>query len=69
MAEGRCREAWTHTSMVLALVANVNRDPKKTRPLRPADFNPYAAAKDEPIKVKDLSILKRVFVDKQKGES
>jgi hypothetical protein len=27
MAEARAREAWAHTSAVLALIANVNRDP------------------------------------------
>lgn len=42
MAEARGRDNWAHTSAVLALVANVNRDPKKTRAYRPADFDPYA---------------------------
>jgi len=32
MAEARGRESWAHTSAILALIANVNRDPKKTRP-------------------------------------
>ena len=42
MAEGLGRERWTHTSVVMALIANVNRDPKKTRPFKPEQFNPYA---------------------------
>jgi hypothetical protein len=25
----------------MALIANVNRDPKKTRPFKPEHFNPY----------------------------
>lgn len=29
-------------SALLALVANCHRDPKKTRALRPADFDPFA---------------------------
>lgn len=42
MAEARGRDNWAYTSAVLALVANVNLDPKKTRAYRPADFDPYA---------------------------
>ncbi|MBU0717311.1 MAG: hypothetical protein KJ749_03605 [Planctomycetes bacterium] len=42
MAEARGRESWTHTSGILALIANVNRDPKKTRPFKPSDFDPYS---------------------------
>ena len=42
MAEARARAAWARTSAVLALIANVNRDPKKRRPFTPADFDPYA---------------------------
>ena len=41
MAEARRKDAWDRTSTVLALIANVNRDPKKTRAFRPKDFNPY----------------------------
>ena len=42
MAEGRDRAQWRHTSAVMALVANVNRDPKKGRPFEPADFDPHS---------------------------
>jgi hypothetical protein len=67
MAEGRGRDLWSHTSALLALIANVNRDPKKSRPLKPADFNPHAASlRKAPggpvIKTKDLGILRQVFV-------
>jgi len=41
MAEARCRERWAHTSAVLALIANVHRDPKRSRVFKPADFNPH----------------------------
>ncbi len=44
MADGRAREAWNHTSALLAMLANVHRDRKK-RPLQPADFHPYTRAK------------------------
>jgi hypothetical protein len=42
MAEARSRAAWGHTSSAMALLANCHRDPKKGRPLRPDDFDPYA---------------------------
>jgi len=41
MAEGYGQDRWAHTSLICALIANGNRDPKKTRPIKPADFNPY----------------------------
>lgn len=67
MAEGRGREHWAHTSALLALLANVHRDPKKHRAFSPADFNPYEALERRSVKAKtkDLSILKTVFVDSQ----
>jgi len=44
MAEGRCKERWRHTSSMLALHANINRDSKKrASPFTPDDFNPYSA--------------------------
>ncbi len=41
MAESRSREEWLHTSSILALLANVNRDPKKTPAFKPSDFDPH----------------------------
>ena len=65
MAESRTRQAWSQTSAVLALVANVHRDPKKTRPFKPADFNPLVK-KSETVVPADVSVLKQVFVDRRK---
>jgi hypothetical protein len=42
MAEGLGRERWAHTSMLCCLIANANRDPKKHRPFKPSDFDPYS---------------------------
>lgn len=42
MAEGAGRERWAHTSLICALIANANRDPKKGRAFKADDFNPYA---------------------------
>jgi len=62
MAEAKGRADWGRTSATMALTANVNRDPKKTRAFKPADFNPYEMEKRTVGKTKDLSILKAVFV-------
>lgn len=62
MAEGRQREAWNHTAQLLALIYNVNRDPKGSA-LKPVDFHPMGRAKHGPApKIKDLGILKDIFV-------
>lgn len=60
MAEGRQKEAWGRTSTVLALIANVNRDPKKHRAFRPDDFNPFAPRRrgGVPLTPKTLRALK-----------
>lgn len=51
MAEGRSRENWQHTSAILALLYNCNRDPKKTKPAKPSDFNPFEGKSGGPILV------------------
>jgi len=64
MAEGRQREQWARLSALMALVANTQRDPKKTRALKPKDFDPFARDfRGPPIKA-DISVLKQVFIDK-----
>ena len=62
MAEARGRDNWAHTSALLALTANVYRDPKKTPAFKPADFDPYTATdRREAIEVKDMGVLKDAF--------
>ena len=61
MAEARGRDGWGRTSALMALMANCHRDPKKTRALRPKDFDPFAKA-TKPVKA-DVSVLKDVFID------
>lgn len=46
LTEGAQRDRWRHTSAVLAMMANVNRDPKKTKAYKPADFDPFEAPRD-----------------------
>ena len=61
MAEARMRDEWSRTSSLMALIANVNRDPKKTRALKPRDFDPFSG-RSESVKT-DITVLKAVFVD------
>lgn len=62
MAEGRQRSEWARTSALMALIANTQRDPKKTRALRPSDFDPFA--RSAPTPKADIGVLKTVFIDK-----
>ncbi len=41
MHEGKAHHDWQIASASMALLANINRDPKKGRALRPEDFNPW----------------------------
>jgi len=69
MAEGRCREHWNHTSAILAMLANVNRDPKKSRAFKPDDFNPYVNEKVARLSKKEgFKLLKDLFVNPQRKE-
>ena len=64
MAEGHGRESWAHTSLIAALLANAHRDPKKGRPFRVNDFNPYGRERlGNVIEVtrENVSILRQAF--------
>lgn len=62
MAEGRQRADWSRTSALMALIANTQRDPKKTRAFRPSDFDPFA--RPQAIPKAGVGVLKTVFIDK-----
>ena len=47
--------------MGMALIVNLVRNPKKSKPARAADFNPYKVKPKVMVKA-PLSILKEVFV-------
>lgn len=59
---GRMRAQWGMTSSQMALLANVNRDPKKTRPFHPNDFNPLAEQRETssriPLTTDNIQLLK-----------
>jgi len=66
MAQARQQDGWNHTAALLAMLANVNRDPRKGRAFRPADFHPIPAPKrtESPPALKgDIAMLKTVFID------
>jgi len=66
MAEGLGRERWAHTSILCALIANANRDPKKHRPFKPDDFNPYAERRKRAnaieVTPETIGLLRSAFV-------
>lgn len=71
MSQSRQKDAWNHTADLLAMLANINRDPKTSRARQRADFHPLPDAKQRrakapPIKG-DITMLKSVFVDRRTG--
>jgi len=64
MAESRCRHDWNQTASIMALLANINRDPAKSRVFTAADFNPMVERKPTSV---GIEILKSVFVDRRIG--
>ena len=68
MAEARSKDNWQHPAALLALLANAHRDPKKTGPFKPDDFNPFAET-TEPIRRNDnqeaCALLKDAFVQRK----
>lgn len=57
MAEARRREAWEHTSAMMALYATINTTRGKV--YKPSDFNPYNRQQADVVlpQTDDLSIL------------
>lgn len=59
MASARTRLEWAQTSSVIAMIVNMNRDPKKP-PVTPDDFNPLAKQRPELVmkgSIEDLKIF------------
>jgi hypothetical protein len=71
MAEAAGRERWGRASALMALLANVNRDPKRGRPFSPEDFSPFASRRRSgssggvPLTKDNLHILKQAYVDRK----
>jgi hypothetical protein len=60
MAEARLHDEWSRMSALMALLANLQRDPKKTRAFKPADFDPFV--KRNPVPSVGLEGAKEMFV-------
>ncbi|MBL9030128.1 MAG: hypothetical protein JNM80_00295 [Phycisphaerae bacterium] len=61
MLDGRQRHDWSIAASVMSVIANTNRDPKRSRRLKPSDFDPFSP-RSRPVKV-GVSVLKDVFID------
>ena len=61
MAEGRSRQLWGIAASQMALLANLHRDPQKTRKFVTRDFDPHSVPRDSPVEKVSLKILKEVF--------
>lgn len=68
MVEGRGKFEWNQTASLMALAANLVRDPKKGRAASPSDFNPFAPKPPKPVlKGKEmLAALKAAFIKPQR---
>ena len=66
MAEARSRDEWNRTACTMALLANLNRDPKKRAPYKPSEFHPLERKEMQSVGKTSVSILKSVFVDGRK---
>lgn len=67
MAEGRGKMEWGQTSCLMALIANIMRDPKKSKSVKPSEFNPYLQ-KNLPVMKAPVSILRDIWCKKKEGE-
>jgi len=54
MTQAKQEDNWNHTAALLAMQANANRDPKKGRSFKPADFHPIPAARTKRTKSSPL---------------
>jgi hypothetical protein len=62
MAESRCRHEWNQTASIMALLANINRDPSKSKVFSAGDFHPMV---DRRATTVGIDILKQVFVNRR----
>ena len=61
LADARGRFEWEQTASLMALIVNLMRDPKKNKPVKAEDFNPYTVKEKAFLKA-PLSVLRDVFV-------
>lgn len=62
MTQARCESEWNHTASLMALLANINRDPKKqSSPFKPEDFHPLMPKKPKSAVALTMNDLKAAF--------
>ena len=72
MADARSRQNWSHTAALMALIANCHRDPKKTRPYKPTDFDPHSRRQRSDIVEIDtdtIGLLRNAFTGTSTGDT
>jgi hypothetical protein len=60
MAEGRGTSEWDRTAVICTILANANRDPKKSRAFGVEDFTPYRQAVVA-APTEDVAAMKKAF--------
>ncbi len=70
LADARGRFEWEQTSAQMALLVNMFRDQKKSKPVKAADFNPYYRQNKEQVMMHvPVSVLKDVLMKQKPGSS
>ncbi len=71
MTEAKQQHQWQQTASLMALIANVNRDPKKTRAFTVSDFDPFAAknVKGTVIDKDNIELLRNFFTGDKNHEN
>ena len=63
MSEARGRSEWAQTSTLMALIVNLFRDGRKSKPAKPDDFNPYQMPKRQAQRVTvPVTVLRDLWV-------
>ncbi len=66
--EAEDKLAWNRTFAVIAQIYNVNRDPKRSRPIDPMQFCPYRSKRHQlpapPPTAEDREMLRKLYPGK-----
>lgn len=58
MADGRRRDEYDRSAPIALILANSNRDPKKTQAFKMKDFHPFA--EDQQVRVMKVSLMEAI---------
>lgn len=65
-ADGRRFEQWNHTATLIATLANINRDPKKTSAFTMDQFHPFLAKSKAKRSFSEFMGVCKGFLPKEK---